>query len=218
MIERYRFTLDESLSHCHPETQILNSYRPFGEAAALVDSFDFGMHPKMLFPASIHVCEPQGTSMVQIVPPFAELALLSAIVLGSMGLGGGLYETLLVDPKWPPNPAIVQPSRGGINRGCFWGPSHTLYELALVAATVLVWSDRRPRWWIVSALIIHLAARAWSFAYFIPKALWFEKLGDLTEDQKRLARAWTRLSRCRPVIQFASILALCGGLDASRAA
>src|ERR1700678_4236328 len=48
--------------------------------------------------------------------------------------------------------------------------------------------------WIVSALIIHLAARAWSFAYFIPKALWFEKLADLTEDQERLARAWTRLS------------------------
>jgi DNA-binding Lrp family transcriptional regulator len=72
--------------------------------------------------------------------------------------------------------------------------------------------------WIVSALIIHLAARAWSFAYFIPKALWFEKLADLTEDQERLARAWTRLSRCRPVLQFASILALYGGIHALRVA
>ena len=151
---------------------------------------------------------------MQMVSPFGELALLSAIVLGSIGLGGGLYETLIVDPKWPSNPAIVQPSRGGINRGRFWGLIHTLYELALVAATWLVWSDCRARWWIVAALIIHLAARAWSFAYFIPKALWFERLGDLTEDQKRLARAWTRLSRCRPVLQFASILALCAGFHA----
>jgi hypothetical protein len=147
--------------------------------------------------------------MVQMVPSFAELALLSAIVLGSIGLGGGLYETLLVDPKSPSNPTIVQPGRGGINRGRFWGLIHALYELALVAATWLVWSDSRVRWWIVSALIIHLAARVWSFAYFIPKALWFEKLSDLTEDQQRLARAWTRLSRCRPALQFASILALC---------
>jgi hypothetical protein len=147
--------------------------------------------------------------MVQMLSPLAELALLSAIVLGSIGLGGGLYETLLVDPKWPSRPAIVQPSRGGINRGHFWGLIHTLYELALVAATWLVWSDSRVRWWIVSALIIHLATRAWSFAYFIPKALWFEKVGDLTEDQQRLARAWTRLSRCRPVLQFVSILTLC---------
>jgi hypothetical protein len=121
--------------------------------------------------------------MVQMVPSFAELALLSAIVLGSIGLGGGLYETLLVDPKWPSNPAIVQPSRGGINRGRFWGLIHTLYELALVAATWLVWSDRSLRWWVLAALIIHLATRVWSFAYFIPKALWFEKVGDLTEDQ-----------------------------------
>jgi hypothetical protein len=156
--------------------------------------------------------------MVQMVSHFAELASLSAIVLGSIGLGGGLYETLLLDPKWPSNPAIVQPSRGGINRGRFWGPIHTLYEFALVATTWLVWSDRSLRWWIVSALIIHLAARAWSLAYFIPKALWFEKLGDLTEDQKRLARAWTRLSRCRLVLQFASILALCAGFHALKVA
>jgi hypothetical protein len=154
--------------------------------------------------------------MIQMVSPFTELALLSAIVLGSIGLGGGLYETLLIDPKWPSNPAIVQSSRGGISRGRFWGPIHTLYELALIVATWLVWSDSRVRWWVVTALIIHLATRVWSFAYFIPKALSFEKLGDLTQDQQRLARGWTSLSRCRPVLQFASLLALCGGIHALR--
>src|SRR3984957_7814494 len=139
--------------------------------------------------------------MIQVVSPFTELASLSAIVLGSVGLGGGLYETLLVDPKWPSNPAIVQPSRGGINRGRFWGLIHTLYELGLVAAPWLVWSDRSLRWWVLAALIIHLATRAWSFAYFIPKALWFEKAADLTEEQSRLARRWIQLSRCRPVTE-----------------
>jgi hypothetical protein len=156
--------------------------------------------------------------MMQMVSLLSELALLSAIVIGSIGLGGGLYETLLIDPKWPSNPAIVQPSRGGISRARFWGPIHTLYELALIVATWMVWSDSRVRWWIVAGLIIHLAARVWSFAYFIPKALFFEKLGDLTQDQQRLARAWTGLSRCRPVLQFASILALCAGIHALRAA
>jgi hypothetical protein len=156
--------------------------------------------------------------MLQMVPRFAELACLAAIVLGSTGLGGGLYETLLVDSKWPSNPALVQPSRGGINRGRFWAPIHTLYELALVATTWFVWRECGSLWWIVSALIIHLAARVWSLAYFIPKALWIEKLGDLTEDQKRVARNWTRLSRCRVILQFASILALCGGIHALRLA
>lgn len=62
------------------------------------------------------------------------------IVLGSIGLGGGLYETLLVDPKWPSNPAIAQPSRGGISRGRFWVPIHTLYELALDATHLVAYN------------------------------------------------------------------------------
>lgn len=76
--------------------------------------------------------------MVQMLSPAAELAATSAIVLGSIGMGGGLYETLLVDPKWPSNPAIVQPSRGGIDRARFWGPivSAGLPSLCRVLASI----------------------------------------------------------------------------------
>jgi hypothetical protein len=146
---------------------------------------------------------------MQLTSHLVELAPLAALILGAIALGGGIYETLLIDRVWPDNPAIVQPSRGGINRALFWAPVHTLYELALIVATWLVWSDRGVRWWVIAALITHLAARAWSFAYFIPSALRFEKLGDLTEEQRHRARRWTRLSRCRPVLQALSITALC---------
>ena|SRR5579863_2848151 len=147
--------------------------------------------------------------------PLIELAPLTALILGAMALGGGIYETLLIDPVWPGNPAIIQPSRGGINRGRFWAPVHTLYELALVVVIWLVWSDAAVRWWTIAALIIHLAARAWSFAYFIPNALRFERLGDLNEEQRSLAQRWTRLSRCRPVLQAVSIMALCAAISHS---
>lgn len=146
---------------------------------------------------------------MQVTSPVVALAPLVALILGAIALGGGIYETLLVDRAWPNNPAIVQPSRGGINRGFFWGPVHTLYELALVVAAWSAWSDREVRWWVIAALITHLAARAWSFAYFIPNAIRFEKLGDLTEEQRHLAKRWTRLSRCRPVLQTVSIIGLC---------
>jgi hypothetical protein len=146
---------------------------------------------------------------MQVTPPLVELAPLSALILGAIALGGGIYETLLIDRAWPDNPAIVQPSRGGINRALFWAPVHTLYELALIVATWVAWSERGVRWWILAALVTHLAARAWSFAYFIPNALRFEKLGDLTEEQRHLARRWTRLSRCRPVLQALSLTGLC---------
>jgi hypothetical protein len=87
--------------------------------------------------------------------------------------------------------------------------AHTLYELALFITLWIVWSVSDARWWTVAALIVHFAARAWSMMYFIPRALRFEKLGDLTEEQKDEAWRWTRLSKFRPVLEAVSIGALC---------
>jgi hypothetical protein len=143
-----------------------------------------------------------------MVPETLAIVPLAALTLGAVGLGGGLYETLLVDPVWPRNPAMIQPSRGGLDRKRFWGPVHGLSEIALLVSAWTVWSAAAARPWVVAALSAHFAARAWSFAYFIPRALRFEKMADLSEDQVRLARRWTRLSRCRPILELVSIFSL----------
>jgi hypothetical protein len=130
-----------------------------------------------------------------------------ALILGTIGLGGGIYETLLVDKVWPGNLAIIQPQRGGLDRKRFWIPVHSLYEIALlVSAWDLSKTDARP--WIIIALIAHFAARIWSFAYFIPMALRFEQLSEFDELQARLARRWTRLSPCRLILEAVSVIAL----------
>jgi hypothetical protein len=134
--------------------------------------------------------------------------VLCAMVLGSIGLGGGIYETLLVDRVWPENPAIIQPSRGGINRGMFWAPVHTLYEIALLVSAWMVWRDAFAREWIIVAIAAHVLTRAVSFAYFIPRALRFEKVGDLTDAQRRAARRWIRLSPYRLLTEALAIVAL----------
>ena len=146
---------------------------------------------------------------MQATSTFVVLAPLFAVVLGAIMFGGGVYETLLVDRVWPDNPAVIQPERGGLDRKLFWMPAHTLYELALFLALWMVWSVSDARWWTVAALIVHFAARARSMAYFIPRALRFERLGDLTEAQRLEARRWTRLSRYRPALEAVSIIALC---------
>jgi hypothetical protein len=145
---------------------------------------------------------------MQATSPFLVLAPLSALVLGAIGLGGGVYETLLVDAVWPDNPSIIRSGHGGINRVRFWAPVHSFYELALLICLWMVWSVAAARWWTIAALAIHLATRAWSFAYFIPRALRFEKLAELTEEQRREARRWTQFSRCRPILEACSIMAL----------
>ena len=135
------------------------------------------------------------------------ITLLIALVLGTIGLGGGIYETLLVDRIWPDNLAIIQPQRGGLDRKRFWIPIHTLYEIALLVSAWELWNTR-ARSWILVALAAHFAARVWSFAYFIPRALRFEMLSELTESQVHLARRWTRLSPCRVILEAVSIIAL----------
>jgi hypothetical protein len=144
--------------------------------------------------------------------PMAEVSVvitpLIALIFGTIGLGGGIYETLLVDRVWPDNLAIIQPQRGGLDRKLFWVPIHTLYEVALLASVWQLWSNSYARSWIFVALVAHFVSRAWSFAYFIPKALRFEKLNELTDSEVHLARQWVRLSRCRPVLEAASIISL----------
>src|ERR1700722_14136781 len=143
-----------------------------------------------------------------MAPETLVIVPLVALTLGAVGLGGGVYEMLLVDPACPRTPAMIQPSRGGLDRKRFWVPVHGLFEIALFVSAWTAWSAAAARPWIVVALAAHFTARTWSFAYFIPRALRFEKMGDLSEEQVRLARRWTRLSRCRPVLELVSILSL----------
>ena len=132
---------------------------------------------------------------------------LIALILGTIGLGGGIYETLLVDRIWPNNLAIIQPQRGGLDRKRFWIPIHSLYEIALLVGAWELWNTY-ARSWIIVALVAHFAARVWSFAYFIPRALRFEELSELTELQVHSARRWTRLSPCRVILEAVSIIAV----------
>src|ERR1700733_10548281 len=129
---------------------------------------------------------------------------LIALVLGTIGLGGGIYETLLVDRVWPHNLAIIQPRRGGLDRKRFWIPIHSLYEIALLVSVWVLWNTTAGPW-IIVALVAHFASRIWSFAYFIPKALRFEQLSELSDSQVHLARQWTRRSPYRLILEALSI-------------
>jgi hypothetical protein len=135
-------------------------------------------------------------------------AVFVPLGLGAIGMGGGLYETLLVDRVWPRQPQLVQPGRGGINRKLFWGPLNGLSGLALVVCVWAVWAEPLARGWALLALACHIGARAWSWAYFIPAALRFETLGDFDSSDAARARRWTRLSIWRLPLGLAELAAL----------
>jgi hypothetical protein len=78
----------------------------------------------------------------------------------------------------------------------------------LTVSTWMSWNHISLRVWLIAALVGHFTARVWSFAYFIPKALRFEKLDKLAPEDVRSAHRWVRLSRCRPFLAALSIAAL----------
>lgn len=142
-----------------------------------------------------------------------ELMILLAVtmLLGAIGVGGGLYETILIDPVWPSNPRIIQPAQGGIRRARFWIPAHAFYELALIVSLIFSWSLGDVRYWLLAALTLQIVMRAWSFAVFIPKALAFEECAP-EEVAIADAKAWTRWSRLRIPLSLLSVLATSAAL------
>jgi hypothetical protein len=135
-------------------------------------------------------------------------ALLGTVVLGAIALGGGLYETILIDRSWPRMPELIQPQRGGINRAMFWGPVHLLFEVSLLVALWLAWAALQARPWIIAALIIHLATRLWSFVYFIPLAIKFQNGDMASQPHNEKKYQWVKLSRWRVLSGGAVLLML----------
>jgi hypothetical protein len=140
--------------------------------------------------------------------------LLLTIALGTafalVGLGGGFYEFLVVDPSWPRRPEIIQPARGGISRKRFWIPAHTLFELTLLVSLIAGWSLPAVRGGLLVALASHVAMRVWSAVDFIPRALAFERAEPATVDEV-VARRWTR----RSIGRFPFDLVTCGAMLAA---
>lgn len=136
-----------------------------------------------------------------------QLVVGLATALALVGVGGGLYEFIVVDHAWPRRPDIVQPAHGGISRKRFWIPAHVAFELAIAAALILAWNMPDVRLWLLVALAAHVAMRMWSAFAFIPKALSFERADAATIDVAT-ARRWTR----RSLLRLPLDLATCGAL------
>ncbi|AOO82802.1 hypothetical protein [Bosea vaviloviae] len=137
----------------------------------------------------------------------AELLIGMAILAAAIGIGGGLYEFVVLDPVWPNRPALVQPMHGGVSRKRFWIPAHIVFELLLVAALVAAWGAPGISRWLLIALATHAAMRIWSALDFIPKALAFER-DEADSVSPDAARRWTRRSRLRLPLDLAKLAAL----------
>jgi hypothetical protein len=140
------------------------------------------------------------------------IALATGLAL--VGLGGGFYEVLVVDPAWPRRPDLIRPARGGVSRRRFWIPAHVAFEVALISALISSWSQPNVREPLLIALASHAVMRVWSAFDFIPKAVAFECAETVGEAE---ARAWANRSRLRlPLDVITCVAALWAVIAAAR--
>jgi hypothetical protein len=143
-------------------------------------------------------------------PPTLFLIAAATLVACAV-LGGGLYETVVVDPAWPKRPGIIQAHNGGISRRRFWIPAHTAFEVLLIVALIVAWRDADVRLALLVALVSHLVMRVWSFVDFVPKAVDFEKADPAAVDEAA-AVAWTRRSLWRLPLDLIACVAMLAAL------
>jgi hypothetical protein len=86
---------------------------------------------------------------------------------------------------------------------CFWRGRDARRRLRLRGLKPREWTDRDDRRLARRLKEARLAVEA-----SLEDAICDEKMGDLSEQQVGLARRWIRLSRCRPVLELASIVSL----------
>jgi hypothetical protein len=89
--------------------------------------------------------------------------------------GGGIYESVVLDPVWPGRPAIIQAQHGGVSRRRFWIPVHGAVEVALIAAVIVTWGHPEVRTPMLIALASHAVVRVWSLIDLVPKVVAFQK-------------------------------------------
>jgi hypothetical protein len=140
-----------------------------------------------------------------LTPSVAATALACALAL--ISLGGGLYESRVVDRAWPRRPDLIQPARGGISHRGFWIPAHIAFEPALIVALIVTWSEPEIRSWLLVGLASHATMRIWSAFDFIPKALAFERADPVTVAEDA-ARRWTRRSLWRLPLDVVTSMAM----------
>lgn len=145
------------------------------------------------------------------MPELSVVIVAITVAASLVTLGGGIYESSVVDPRWPDKPEMIRPGEGGLNRKHFWIPAHVAFEVLLLISLVLTWPFPVVRGCLLVALLSHVTMRCWSGFDFIPKALEFERSTSATFSATA-ARLWTTRSLLRLPLDGVTCAAMLGAL------
>jgi hypothetical protein len=141
----------------------------------------------------------------------SQIALISFLLFLSLGMGGGLYETLAVYPIWKHNPTPqnfaqkLKDSGQALAGRRFWPFISPMTALLAIVNLFLAWQQPgllQTVW--LSASIAILVKSVATYTYFVPTMI--RKLGKANsmkpEELTKTVRQWTALSPLRLCLEL----------------
>ncbi|MDH5033932.1 MULTISPECIES: transposase [Chryseobacterium] len=139
----------------------------------------------------------------------AEIWLCITTLLYFLMNGAQIFETLLFVPKWassPPDTLKLLQDENGVSLKFFWIILHSLHEITFILAIAFCWKIDPVRNWLLILLIIHVAVRVWTLAFFAPNIIQFQNLASATSvSQEIITRIslWKTLNYIRVAVYIA---------------
>lgn len=151
----------------------------------------------------------------------ANISLVVAVFSLALAVGGGFYEGVVINPQWSQSPpasfSLIQDTTG-VPLQKFWIPAHVAISIAILLALFLNWRIPTRRTLIFVALGSYAVMRAWSFIYFIPEMLEFQKIAlDSAKSDDLIGRVskWKLLTYWRTPLDLVSFFCVTWALTIS---
>jgi hypothetical protein len=128
--------------------------------------------------------------------------------------GAQIFETLLIVPAWtaaPPASLGLFQGAYGLDFKAFWIVFHSLHEITFILALAVCWKLKTVRHWLLALLVVHMAVRVWTLAYFAPTIIRFQSISPSPGVDPALiqeAARWRTLNLVRVALFMAVNLAL----------
>jgi hypothetical protein len=128
--------------------------------------------------------------------------------------GAQIFETALIVPAWttaPPASLGLFQGEYGLDFKTFWIVFHSLHEITFILALVFCWKLKAVRHWVLVLLLVHMAVRVWTLAYFAPTIIGFQSMPPSPSVDPALVREaarWRTLNLIRVLLFMAVNLAL----------
>ena len=146
-----------------------------------------------------------------------EVLLIIDIIGLGMLLGGGVYESIVMNPNYRSSiPQAIVSLRQFMKvttPANFFRIVSPITMLSLLATVLILWNSTNGKWWFITAFVMLLIADSITYAFHYPrnKVLFINPLSSDNDLLSRLAREWQIGNLVRIVLlTIATISILCG--------